>query len=158
MRRVVPLIIAVGLSAYSSAQAQLLAVATLEGTYTQPVDTSSWQAIILSAGGTVLKFNTTTNNERVVITYSGSCFALGFTVLVRANVDGVIAHPGATSEIPLCAYELKGSVYPASQTFSALIPTKGTHSGTLEVKMRSGNAWANSGAIVIGDSALVVQR
>lgn len=152
MLRAIPLIIAAGLSAYSSAQAQVLAVATLEGTYTQPVSYSGWQAILLSAGGsTALNFNTGTNNERVVITYSGSCFALSFTVLIRANVDGVIANPGAANGVPLCTTSLTGSTYPASRTFSALIPTKGTHSVTLEVK-------GNGGGIRIGDSAVAVQR
>ncbi len=152
MLRAVPLIIAAGLGAYSSAQAQVLAVATVEGTYTQPVSYSSWQSIVLSAVGiTALNFNTTTNNERVVITYSGSCLALSFTVFIRANVDGIIANPGATNGVPLCTTSLTGSTYPASRTFSALIPTKGTHNVTLEVK-------GNGGGIVIGDSALVVQR
>ena len=32
-----------------------------------------------------------------VITYTASCLAAGFTVNVRANVDGVIASPGAPS-------------------------------------------------------------
>lgn len=150
----VTLIIAAGLSAYSTARAELLAVATLEGTYEQPVDSSSWQAIYLSAGGTALTFNTATDNERVVITFSGSCLALDFTVLVRANVDGVIADPGTANGVPLCHTDLSGSTYSASRTFSALIPTQGPHNVTLEVKMASGR----SAAIEIGDSALVVQR
>ena len=48
------LLIAAVLAPYSGAQAQILAVATLEGTYTQPVSSSNWQAIVLSAGNTDL--------------------------------------------------------------------------------------------------------
>ena len=147
----VSLIIAVGLSPHSSAQGQVLAVATLEGTYSQPVNNSSWQAIHVSAAGTALQFNTANNNDRVVIAYSASCLALGFVVYVRAKVDGVIANPGATSGVPLCSVAVSGSTYPASRTFSALIPAKGAHNVTLEVK-------GSGAAINIGDSALVVQR
>ena len=43
----VSLIIAVGLSPHSSALGQVLAVATLEGTYSQPVNNSSWPRDVL---------------------------------------------------------------------------------------------------------------
>jgi hypothetical protein len=154
MFRAAPLIIAGALSAHFSAQAQLLAAATLEGTYSQPVDSSSWHAIFLSAGATALNFDTTTNNERVVITYSGTCLALNFTVFVRAKIDGVVANPGTAGGIPLCSTDLNGSTYPASRAFSALILTTGAHTVTFEVKKGNGGG----AAILIGDSALAVQH
>ena len=134
----------------SCAQAQVLAVATMEGTYEQRVNTS-WQAISVNAGGTTLQFTTTRDNERIVITYSASCIALSFVVMVRANIDGVIASPGVTSGVSLCGVPVQASTYPASRTFSALIAKKGVHKITIEV-MGSG------AAIMIGDSALVVQH
>jgi hypothetical protein len=154
MLRALPLIISAGLGACSNAQAQVLAVATLEGTYSQPVDSSNWQAIFLSASGPALNFDTTMNNERVVITYSATCLALDFNVLVRAKVDSVVVNPGAANGVPLCSTALTGSTYPASRTFSALILTAGTHNITLEVKKESGGG----AAILVGDSALAVQR
>lgn len=51
----------------SNAYAQVLAVATVEGTYTQRVG-HSWKAIPLSSTATTLPFKTTQNNVRVVQT------------------------------------------------------------------------------------------
>ena len=135
------------------ARADFLAVATLEGTYEQPVDTSSWQPVHINVGpaGTAVQFKTTKDNDRVVITYSASCFALGFTAYVRANIDGVIASPGVTGKVDFCSVSASGTVLPASRTFSATVPTKGNHRITIEV-MGSANA-----AIVLGNSSLVVQ-
>ena len=143
--------IAALLGVASSAQAQVLAVTTMEGTYEQRVN-DSWQPIFVNAGGTTLQFTTTKDNERIVITYSASCLALSFVVMVRANIDGVIASPGVTSGVSLCGVPaVQASTYPASRTFSALIAKKGVHKITIEV-MGSG------AAIMIGDSALVVQH
>jgi hypothetical protein len=133
-------------------EAQVLAVATLEGTYSQRVNNSSWQAIALATGRTTLPFETTKSKERIVITYSASCLAGGFIIYVRANVDGAIASPGTTSGVSLCSIPaVGGSTYPASRTFSAVVAKKGVHNLTLEVR-------GNGAAILIGDSALVVQR
>ena len=134
-------------------RADFLAVATLEGTYEQPVDTSGWQPVHISSGpaGTALQFKTTKNNDRVVITYSASCSALGFTVYVRANIDGVIASPGATGRVDLCSASASGVVLPASRTFSAIVVTKGSHRITIEVM---GSA---TGPVVLGNSSLIVQ-
>ena len=137
----------------SGAGAQVLAVATLEGTYQQLVNSSSWQEIYVKQGGTSLQFTTDADNERVVITYSASCAALGFIVYVRAKVDGVAASPGAAGGVDLCYISVSGSTFPASRTFSALISAKGAHSVTIEAK-----AGGSGAAILIGNSALVVQH
>jgi len=87
-----------------------------------------------------------------VITYTTSCLAAGFTVNVRANVDRVIASPGAPNGVPLCLVPATGgSSYPASRTFSAVVPTKGAHKISIEVR-------GAGAAILIGESALIVQR
>ena len=134
-------------------RAYFLAVATLEGTYEQPVDTSSWQPVHLNVGpaGTAVQFKTTKDNDRVVITYSASCSALGFAAYLRANIDGIIASPGVTGKVDLCSISASGTVLPASRTFSATVPSKGNHRITIEV-MGSANA-----DIVLGNSSLVVQ-
>src|SRR5215471_2639217 len=151
-RGALSVVICAALSGHFSAHAQVLAVATVEGTYTQPVNSSSWQAIPVRMGATALPFKTTQNNQTVVITYSASCIALSFTVSVRANIDGLIAGPGTKTGVTLCSNTLSGSTYPASRTFSAVIATKGTHNVSIELKGSS-----NAG-IVIGDSALVVEQ
>ena len=97
------------------ARADFLAVATLEGTHEQPVDTSSWQPVHIDVGpaGTAVQFKTTKDNDRVVITYSASCFALGFTAYVRAKIDGVIASPGVTGKVDFCSVSASGTVLPS---------------------------------------------
>lgn len=150
--RAMSIMSAVALSPPSNAHGQLLAVATLEGTYTQRVNNSSWQPVAVAMQTTALQFNTTKNNERIVITYTASCIAGGFIIYVRANIDGVIANPGATSGVSLCSIPaVGGSTYPASRTFSAVIATMGTHHVSIEAR-------GNGAAILIGNSALVVQR
>jgi hypothetical protein len=146
------IIIAAALSFPSIAHGQVLGVATLEGTYTQLVDNSTWRPIFVGTRVTALQFRTTKNRERIVITYSGECLAAGFTVNVRANIDGVNATPGVPNGVSLCSTSVVGgSLYPATRTFSALVARRGLHNLTIEVK-------GNGAAIRIGDSALVVQR
>ena len=148
----VSIIIAVALGAPFSAYGQVLAVATLEGSFTQRVNSSTWQPVALAFGTTALDFKTASDKERIVITYTASCVAAGFTVNVRANVDGVIASPGAPNGVSLCLIPATGgSTYPASRTFSTVVPTKGAHKISIEVR-------GAGAAISIGDSALIVQR
>ena len=147
----ISLAIAAALGAPSRGQAQILAVATMEGTYTQRINNSTWQAIHIGVGSTVLHFNTTKNSERIVITYSAYCLAGGFIIYARATVDGLIASPGATTGVSLCSTAVSGSLYPASRTFSVVVATKGVHNLSIEVK-------GNGAAILIGESALVVQN
>ena len=147
----VSMTIAVALGAPVSASGQVLAVATLEGSFTQQVNSSTWQPVALAFGTTALDFKTASDKERIVITYTASCLAAGFTVNVRANVDGVIASPGAPNGVSLCLVQIGGSAYPASRTFSIVVPTKGEHKLSIEVR-------GAGAAILIGDSALIVQR
>jgi hypothetical protein len=148
----VSITLAVPLGAPFSAYGQVLAVATLEGSFTQRVNSSTWQPVALAFGTTALDFTTASDKERIVITYTASCLAAGFTINVRANVDGVIASPGAPNGVSLCLVPATGgSTYPASRTFSVVVPTKGAHRISIEVR-------GAGAAILIGDSALIVQR
>jgi hypothetical protein len=135
------------------AQAEVLAVGILEGTYSQRVSSSAWQAVFTSAAGTTLAFNSTQNNERIVITYNATCIAAGFTAYIRAKIDGVIGKPGATKDVSFCLTSVSGGAYPAIRTFTAVVPTIGTHTVSIEVKGSGGGA-----AMVIGDSTLIVQH
>jgi hypothetical protein len=147
-------LIIAGLGGPLPARADFLAVATMEGTYEQPVNTSGWQPIriIAEPAGTSVEFKTAKANDRVMITYSASCSALGFTAYVRANIDGVIASPGSTSKVDLCSMSSSGSASPTSRTFSAVVVTQGEHRITIEV------LGSTDAAIFIGNSSLVVQN
>lgn len=148
----VAITLSVALGTASGAYSQVLAVATVEGSFTQRVNSSTWQPVALASMTTALDFTTERDKERIVITYTASCLAAGFTVNVRANIDGLIASPGDPNGVPLCTVPIpSGSTYPASRTFSAVIPTKGAHKISIEVR-------GPGAAILIGDSALVVQR
>ena len=144
-------------SAVPVAHGQVLGADTVEGTYTQPVN-SGWQAIPVGFSftgpptRTALPFKTTSSNVRVVITYNTSCLALGFAVYVRAKVDGVVASPGTVKDVRLCFTTVSGSSYPASRMFTAVVPAAGAHNVTIEL-MGDQNA-----AVSIGDSTVVVQQ
>jgi hypothetical protein len=103
--------------------------------------------------GFALKFATSKDNDRIVISYSTTCLALGFALYVRANIEGVVASPGAEagSEVDLCFVSVSGSAYSASRTFSAVVPIKGDHSLAVEVSGPGG------AAARLGNSIIVVQ-
>ena len=144
--------IAVALGAPFSAYGQVLAVATVEGTFTLRVNSTTWQPVPMGFQITAVEFTTTTDNERIVITYTATCLAGGFTLNVRANVDGVIASPGVANGVSLCLVPgTGGSSFPASRTFSVVVPTKGPHKVTIEVR-------GPGAAVLLGESALVIQR
>jgi len=136
-----------------SANAELLATATLEGTYLQMVEGYDWRQIVLSPGPAYsLPFVTDTDNQTVAITYSGSCMAFGFTISIRANIDGVIADPGSTKGGEFCNVPLTGSIFPATRVFFARIAKKGQHRLSIEVK------GSTNAGFIVGDSALMVAK
>jgi hypothetical protein len=110
-----------------------------------------WTALPVATQTFALPFTTAADNERIVITYSTTCLALGFIINVRANVDGQFASPGRQLGVPLCNNTVSGSSYPATRVFSIVVPRKGRHTVAIEAK-------GNGAAVRIGDSALVVQH
>lgn len=90
----------------SSARSASAIASTPEGTFTQRVNSTTWQPVALAVSTTALDFKTERDKERIVITYTASCLAAGFTVNVRASVDGVIASPGAPSGGPCAQSQL----------------------------------------------------
>jgi hypothetical protein len=109
-------------------------------------------------GTTTLRFQTTIDNEPVVITYNAECIVTaprGVWLTISILVDGVQANPASGQDFALCsALDTGGQSWGSVSRQSVFtVPNPGIHTVSITGKLRG-----DSGSFGLDDSSLVVQR